>query len=125
MANVEAREHKLLESFEAMNLLVDGNVENAKDTQGTISSFNSIAQSVKEKTERTVDNVLDAQAETGNIRNEIENEMDMYTGLDMTVLNLKKQLSRKSVLFEDIYNILGQLTYICEEYDKKDMIADS
>ena len=51
--------------------------------------------------------------------------MDMYTGLDMTVLNLKKQLSRKSVLFEDIYNILGQLTYICEEYDKKDMIADS
>ncbi len=125
MANVEAREHKLLESFEAMNLLVDGNVENAKDTQGTISSFNSIAQSVKEKTERTVDNVLNAQAETGNIRNEIENEMDMYTGLDMTVLNLKKQLSRKSVLFEDIYNILGQLTYICEEYDKKDMIADS
>lgn len=49
--------------------------------------------------------------------------MEMYEGLDETVLNLKRQLSHKSVLFEDINNILGQLSYICEEYDGKDMVV--
>lgn len=123
MLQVETREHKLLESFDSMNQLVDNNVESAKDTQDTISNFNSVAQNVKEKTERTVHNVLNAQTEADHIRNEIEDEMEMYEGLDETVLNLKRQLSHKSVLFEDINNILGQLSYICEEYDGKDMVV--
>lgn len=50
MANVQARENKLLESFNSMNLLVDSNVENAKETQGAIANFNTIAHTVKEKT---------------------------------------------------------------------------
>lgn len=50
MANVQARENKLLESFDSMNLLVDSNVENAKETQGAIANFNTIAHTVKEKT---------------------------------------------------------------------------
>ena len=122
MTKVESREQKLLESFESMNQLVDGNVESAKDTQGAIAGFNSVAQNVKEKTERTVQNVLNAQTDTDHIRTEIKSEMEMYEGLDETVINLKKQLSRKSVLFEDINNILGQISYICDEYNGQDMI---
>lgn len=49
MLQVETREHKLLESFDSMNQLVDNNVESAKDTRDTISNFNSVAQNVKEK----------------------------------------------------------------------------
>lgn len=123
MAKVEARENKLLESFESMNLLVDNNVETAKDTQGAIANFNTIAHNVKEKTERTVQNVLHAQTEAESIQTEIRHEMDMYASLDETLFNLKKQLSRKSVLFEDINNILGQLPYICKEYNGKDLLA--
>lgn len=123
MAKVESRENKLLESFDSMNLLVDNNVESAKDTQGAIANFNRIAHNVKEKTERTVQNVFHAQAEAENIQKEIGHEMDMYSSLDETLFKLKKQLSRKSVLFEDINNVLGQLPYICEEYNGKDMIS--
>lgn len=123
MAKVESRENKLLESFKSMNLLVDSNVESAKDTQGAIANFNRIAHNVKENTERTVQNVLRAQTEAGNIQTEIGHEMDMYASLDETLFKLKKQLSRKSVLFEDINNILGQLPYICEEYNGRDMLA--
>ena len=123
MTKVESREEKLLESFESMDQLVDGNVESAKDTQGAIAGFNSVAQTIKEKTERTVHNVLNAQTDTDHIRSEIKNEIEMYEGLDETVINLKKQLSRKSVLFEDINNILGQISYICDEYNGQDMIA--
>lgn len=123
MEKVELRENKLLESFDSMNLLVDSNVESAKDTQDAISNFNRIAHNVKEKTERTVQNVLHAQTESENIQTELRHEMDMYAGLDKTLFKLKKQLSRKSVLFEDINNILEQLPYICEEYNGKDMIA--
>lgn len=122
MAKVEARENKLLESFDSMNLLVDSNVESAKDTQNAITNFNRIAHDVKEKTERTVQNVLRAQTEAESIQTEISHEKDMYAGLDETLFKLKKQLSRKSVLFEDINNILGQLPYICEEYNGKDMV---
>lgn len=123
MAKVESRENKLLESFDSMNLLVDSNVENAKDTQSAITNFNRIAHDVKEKTERTVQNVLCAQTEAENIQTEIGHEQDMYAGLDETLFKLKKQLSRKSVLFEDINNVLGQLPYICEEYNGKDMVV--
>lgn len=123
MAKVESRENKLLESFDSMNLLVDSNVENAKDTQSAITNFNRIAHDVKEKTERTVQNVLCAQTEAENIQTEIGHEKDMYAGLDETLFKLKKQLSRKSVLFEDINNVLGQLPYICEEYNGKDMVV--
>lgn len=123
MAKVEARENKLLESFDSMNLLVDSNVESAKDTQNAITNFNRIAHDVKEKTERTVQNVLRAQTEAESIQTEISHEKDMYAGLDETLFKLKKQLSRKSVLFEDINNILGQLPYICEEYNGKDMVV--
>lgn len=123
MAKVEAQENKLIESFDSMNLLVDSNVENAKETQEAIANFNTIAHTVKEKTERTVQNVLNAQEKAGNIQTEIGYEMDMYAGLDETLFKLKKQLSRKSVLFEDINNILGQLPYICEKYNDKEMIT--
>lgn len=122
MAKVESRENKLLESFDSMNSLVDSNVESAKDTQNTITNFNRIAHDVKERTERTVQNVLRAQTEAESIQTEIGYEQDMYAGLDETLLKLKKQLSRKSVLFEDINNILKQLPYICEEYNGKDMV---
>lgn len=123
MAKVESRENKLLESFDSMNLLVDSNVENAKDTQDEIANFNRIANSVKEKTDRTVQNVLHAQTEAENIQTEIEHEMDMYASLDETLFKLKKQLSRKNVLYEDISNIIEQLPYICEEYNGKDMVT--
>lgn len=123
MANVQARENKLIESFDSMNLLVDSNVENAKETQGAIANFNTIAHTVKEKTERTVQNVLQAQEKSGNIQTEIGYEMDMYASLDETLFKLKKQLSRKSVVFEDINNILEQLPYICEKYNDRDIIA--
>lgn len=123
MAKVESRENKLLESFDSMNLLVDSNVECAKDTQNAITNFNKIAHDVKEKTERTVQNVFHAQKEAETIQTEISHEKSMYAGLDETLFKLKKQLSRKSVLFEDINNILGQLPYICEEYNGKDMLV--
>ena len=109
MEKVESRENKLLKSFDSMNLLVDNNVESAKDTQSAITNFNKIAHDVKEKTERTVQNVLHAQTEAEDIQTEISHEKNMYAGLDETLFKLKKQLSRKSVLFEDINNVLGQL----------------
>lgn len=123
MKNVQAREDKLLESFEAMNELVDANVESAESTQQAIAGFNTIAQDVKDMTEKTVKNALDAQGEAGSIQREIENELESCATLEETVLNLKRQLSRKSVLFEDINNVLGQLSYICEEYDEQDMVV--
>lgn len=122
MAKVESRENKLLESFDSMNLLVDNNVESAKDTQSAITNFNKIAHNVKEKTERTVQNVLHAQTEAESIQTEISHEKNMYADLDETLFKLKKQLSRKSVLFEDVNNVLRQLPYVCEEYNGKDMI---
>lgn len=123
MGKVEAKENELLLSFDSMNELVDKNVESAETTQNTIKSFHEIARDVKEKTERTVTNAQTAREKAANIQKEIENEMELYAGLDETVYNLKKQLSRKSVLFEDIENVLGQLSYICEEYDEQEMIV--
>ena len=123
MGQVEAKETELLHSFDSMNDLVDKNVESAQTTQHAIAGFNEIAQEVKEKTERTVVNAQSARTEAESIQHEIEHEMEMYKGLDETVYNLKKQLSRKSVLFEDIENVLGQLSYICAEYDGQDMIV--
>lgn len=32
------------------------------------------------------------------------------------------QLSRKSVLFEDVQNVLGQIPYICKEYYEKEIV---
>lgn len=123
MGKVEAKENELLQSFDSMNDLVDKNVESAENTQNTIRNFHEIARDVKEKTERTVANAQTAQGKAENIQKEIENEMESYASLDETVYNLKKQLSRKSVLFEDIENVLGQLSYICEEYDGQEMIV--
>lgn len=123
MKKVEAKEEALIESFDSMNKLVDSNIERAENTQDTIKSFNDIALDVKSKTERTVSNVQSAQKEAVNIQHEIENEMNMYGKLDESVLNLKKQLSRKSILFEDMENVLSQISYICDEYSEQEMIV--
>lgn len=123
MKKVETKETELLNSFESMNRLVDTNIERAENTQESIKSFNDIAIDVKNKTERTVENVHSAQNEAVDIQREIENEMNMYEKLDESVLNLKKQLSRKSILFEDVENVLSQLSYVCDDYDEKDMIV--
>lgn len=122
MSNVATKESKLLECFDAMNGLVDSNIENAQDTQNTIQNFNQIAQDVKEKTRRTVSHAQSAQKEAENIQQRMEQETKIFSELDKALLNLKMQLSRKSVLFEDIKNILVQLPYVCEEYNDKDMI---
>ena len=123
MGNVEAKENELVNSFEFMNGLVDKNIERAKDTQKSIKGFNDIAIDVKSNTERTVSSAQSAKSEAESIQQEIASEMEMYSGLNETVLNLKNQLSRKSILFEDIENVLGQLTYICAEYDGQDMVV--
>ncbi len=122
MENVQDREKVLLDSFESMNKLVSKNVESAKDTQEAISGFNSIAEDVKAKTMLTVASAENAKEKTEQIQHEIEEEMGIYDSLNETIFDLKKQLSRKSILYEDINNVLGQLSYVCEEYDGQKMI---
>lgn len=124
MSNVTTRESQLLESFDEMNNLVDGNIENAKDTQKTIQNFNQIAQEVRNKTSLTVSHAQSAQREAESIQTELEKETAAFSDLEGALLNLKMQLSRRSVLFEDIKNILGQIPYVCEEYDGKDTIIE-
>lgn len=124
MSNVTTRESQLLESFDEMNKLVDGNIENAKDTQKTIQNFNQIAQEVRNKTNLTVSHAQSAQREAGSIQTALEKETAAFSDLEGALRNLKMQLSRRSVLFEDIKNILGQMPYICEEYDGKDMVIE-
>lgn len=125
MDNVRNKEGKLLECFEAMNRVVDNNVEVAQDTRSAIQDFDTIAQEVKDKTEETVACVQTALDKAGEIKAKMEKEMDIYLNLDKTVHDLKMQLSRKSVLFEDVQNVLEQIPYICKEYDGKEIIADS
>lgn len=123
MVNVKNKEGRLLECFEAMNGLVDSNVESAQDTQGAIRDFNTIAQEVRDRTGKTVAHAQAAQRKAGNIQEEMEKEKDIYSNLNQTVYNLKMQLSRKSVLFEDVKNVLCQVPYICGEYEGKDVIV--
>ena len=123
MENVKKKETNLVQAFDAINEQVERNIESAKDTQDAISGFNSIAQDVKSKTESTVRTAREAKDETENIQKEIANERTIHSHLGETVLNLKRQLSRKSILFEDIENVMGQLGYICAEYDEKDMVV--
>lgn len=123
MSNVDTQESRLLTCFDAMNGLVDSNIASAQDTQSTIRNFSQIAQEVKSKTNRTVSHAQSAQKEAENIQKEMQSESELFAELDKTLYNLKMQLSRKSVLFEDIKNILGQLPYVCKEYDGKDMIV--
>lgn len=123
MAKVEVKENELIKSFDSMNGLVDKNIERAENTQKAIKGFNDIAIDVKSKTERTVFSAQSAKNEAEHIQQQVAGEMELYSGLNETVLNLKQQLSRKSILFEDIQNVLGQLTYVCEEYDEQEMIV--
>lgn len=123
MENVKKKEDTLVQSFDVINEQVGRNVESARTTQEAISGFNEIAQDVKSKTEHTVRNAQEAKSETENIQREITSEQEIYESLSENVLNLKRQLSRKSIFFEDIHNVLGQLSYICEEYDEQDMIV--
>lgn len=123
MENVKKKEDILVQSFDVINEQVGRNVDSAKTTQEAISGFNEIAQDVKSKTEHTVRNAKAAKGETENIQREIASEQVIYESLSENVLNLKRQLSRKNIFFEDIQNVLGQLSYICEEYDEQDMVV--
>lgn len=123
MSNVKNKEGRLLECFQSMNRLVDSNVESAQDTQNAIQDFNMIAQEVRERTGQTVSHAQSAQKRAEDIQNQMEKEMEIYSTLDKTVYDLKMQLSRKSVLFEDIKNVLGQIPYVCNEYEQKEMIV--
>lgn len=122
MTNVRNKEGKLLECFDAMNKLVDSNVEVAQDTQSAIQDFDTIAQEVKGKTEETVAHIQVAQNKAGDIKDKMEKETDIYSELDRAVYNMKMQLSHKSVLFEDVNNVLNQIPYICKEYDGKEFM---
>lgn len=123
MVNVKNKEGRLLECFAAMNELVDNNVESAQDTQSAIRDFSTIAQEVRNRTGKTVAHAQSAQKKAGNIQEEMEKEKDIYSNLNKTVYDLKMQLSRKSVLFEDVKNVLCQIPYICGEYEGKDVIV--
>lgn len=123
MENVKKKEDILVQSFDVINEQVGRNVDSARTTQEAISGFNEIAQDVKSKTEHTVHNAKAAKGETENIQREIASEQVIYESLSENVLNLKRQLSRKNIFFEDIQNVLGQLSYICEEYDEQDMVV--
>lgn len=122
MSNVKDKEGILLECFKSMNELVDSNVESAQDTQSAIRDFNAIAQEVRERTGKTVAHAQSAQKKAGHIQDEMEKEQDIYLDLNKTVYDLKMQLSRKSVLFEDVNNVLCQIPYICGEYEGKEVI---
>ncbi|MCM1046406.1 MAG: methyl-accepting chemotaxis protein [Candidatus Gastranaerophilales bacterium] len=123
MSNVKNKEGKLLECFEDMNKLVDSNVESAQDTQGAIRDFNTIAQEVRDRTGKTVSHAQSAQKKADSIQQEMEKEKDIYSNLNKTVYDLKMQLSRKSVLFEDVKNVLCQIPYICGEYEGREVVV--
>lgn len=123
MENVKKKEDTLVQAFDVINEQVGRNVESAKTTQEAISGFNEIAQEVKSKTENTVRNAQAAKNETEGIQREIASEQVIYDSLSENVLNLKRQLSRKNILLEDIENVLGQLKYVCEDYEGQEMIV--
>lgn len=124
MSNVKDKEGILLECFKSMNELVDSNVDGAKDTQSAISDFNAIAQEVRDRTGKTVAHAQSAQKTAEHIQGEMEKEQGIYLNLNKTVYDLKMQLSRKSVLFEDVKNVLCQIPYICGEYEGKEVIVN-
>ncbi|MDE6748135.1 MAG: hypothetical protein K2K21_03605, partial [Lachnospiraceae bacterium] len=124
MTNVKSKEGQLLGCFETMNELVDSNVESAQDTQVAIRDFSAIAQEVRDKTGKTVAYAQSAQKKAGNIQDEMEKERAIYSNLNKTVYDLKMQLSRKSVLFEDVKNVLCQIPYVCGEYEGKEFIIN-
>lgn len=124
MSDVKNKEGQLLECFGAMNELVDSNVESAQDTQGAIRDFSAIAQEVRDRTGITVSHAQSARKKAENIQEEMEKEKTIYSELNKTVYNLKMQLSRKSVLFEDVKNVLCQIPYVCGEYEGKDVIIN-
>lgn len=98
-------------------------MESTQDTQSAIRDFNTIAQEVRDRTGKTVAHAQSARKKAGNIQEEMEKEKDIYSNLNQTVYNLKMQLPRKSVLFEDVKNVLCQIPYICGEYEGKDVIV--
>lgn len=115
MVNVKDLEQELSGCFDHVDTAILQNHENVQETGRFMQKFKEIAAHISEKTDQTSSSIDTMGKGIAALEQEFSNEDQFYQALSENLDILKRQITEKSVLFEDMKNILEQLPKVIED----------
>lgn len=116
---VQEQANRLAESFTTVNEAVLENGSSVEETTTFMYKFKEIANDMNAMSLKTSKLVDDTTREVDEIKSELDREKAYYDDLYKNVNHLKKQITQKSILFEDTGNILEQLNGVLSDIEKQ------
>ena len=109
MENLKSHTNKLNDSLNVSESYLIKNNEKVNDTQNAFLEMKQIVKEAEGKNEKLYDVVENSKHEIGNVNENINNLKHYYNRVNENIEKIDIQVTNKSVIFEDIKNMLSQV----------------
>ncbi len=120
MSELLENNNRLVASLEDTRAAIDQSHERISETEEVINSIKDVADSVRDEGEQMSQVIKSCDNEIDNVSGNIEESKEYFSDVERNVKQLKNKITKKGYMFEDMHNILEQISPMVDKIIKED-----
>lgn len=120
MAELLENNNRLVASLEDTRVAIEQSHERISETEQVINTIRTVADSVREEGEQMGAVISTCDKEMDSVAGNIEESKDYFRDVAQNVQQLKNKITKKGYMFEDIHNVLEQISPMIDRIAKEE-----
>lgn len=115
MAEMMENNNRLMESLEDTRAAIDQSHARISETEEIINSIRQVADNVRDEGDQMSAVIKSCDQEIDNVAGNIEESKEYFSDVSLNVKQLKNKITKKGYMFEDMHNILEQISPLLDK----------
>ncbi|WP_026516466.1 methyl-accepting chemotaxis protein [Butyrivibrio sp. MC2021] len=120
MAELLENNNRLVASLEDTRVAIEQSHERISETEQVINTIRTVADSVREEGEQMGVVISTCDKEMDSVAGNIEESKDYFRDVAQNVKQLKNKITKKGYMFEDMHNVLEQISPMIDRIAKEE-----
>jgi methyl-accepting chemotaxis protein len=120
MAELLENNNRLVASLEDTRVAIEQSHERISETEQVINTIRTVADSVREEGEQMGAVISTCDKEMDSVAGNIEESKDYFRDVAQNVKQLKNKITKKGYMFEDMHNVLAQISPMIDRIAKEE-----
>lgn len=120
MAELLENNNRLVASLEDTRVAIEQSHERISETEQVINTIRTVADSVREEGEQMGAVISTCDKEMDSVAGNIEESKDYFRDVAQNVKQLKNKITKKGYMFEDMHNVLEQISPMIDRIAKEE-----
>ncbi len=120
MAELLENNNRLVASLEDTRAAIDQSHQRISETEEIINSIKEVADSVRDEGEQMGSVIQSCDREIDNVAGNIEESKEYFEDVAINVKQLKNKITKKGYMFEDMHNVLEQISPLVDRIIKEE-----